>query len=74
LPVPGALSVCGFDDTPISRHIYPSLTTIRQPTSEMGRLATLELLARIRSPEAGRMLRVDHQLLMRESTQAPASR
>lgn len=74
LSVPGALSVCGFDDTPISRHIYPSLTTIRQPTSEMGRLATLELLARIRSPEAGRMLRVDHQLLMRESTQAPASR
>ncbi|HEY5850477.1 MAG TPA: LacI family DNA-binding transcriptional regulator [Lysobacter sp.] len=74
LNVPGDLSVCGFDDTPISRHIYPSLTTIRQPTSEMGRLATLELLARIKSPEAGRMLHVDHALVLRESTQAPARR
>jgi len=37
LAVPRDLSVCGFDDTPISRHIYPALTTIRQPTSEMGR-------------------------------------
>ena len=74
LSVPRDLSVCGFDDTPISRHIYPSLTTIRQPTSEMGRLATLELLARIRSPESGRMLKVDHAVLMRESTQAPRRR
>jgi len=72
LAVPRDLSVCGFDDTPISRHIYPALTTIRQPTSEMGRLATLELLARIRSPDAGTMLRVDHAVLMRESTQAPS--
>lgn len=74
LSVPRDLSVCGFDDTPISRHIYPALTTIRQPTSEMGRLATLELLARIKSPGAGRMLRVDHAVLMRESTQAPRRR
>jgi LacI family transcriptional regulator len=74
LSVPRDLSVCGFDDTPISRHIYPSLTTIRQPTSEMGYLATLELLARIRSPEGGRMLRVGHQVLMRESTRALSRR
>lgn len=74
LSVPRDLSVCGFDDTPISRHIHPALTTIRQPTSEMGRLATLELLARIRAPGAGRMLRVDHTVLMRESTQVPPRR
>jgi LacI family transcriptional regulator len=74
LSVPRDLSVCGFDDTPISRHIYPALTTIRQPTSEMGRMATLELLARIKSPEAGRMLHVDHAVLIRESTAAPRRR
>ncbi|MUV13392.1 LacI family DNA-binding transcriptional regulator [Noviluteimonas gilva] len=74
LSVPRDLSVCGFDDTPISRHIHPALTTIRQPTSEMGRMATLELLARIKSPEAGRMLRVDHAVLIRESTAAPRRR
>lgn len=74
LSVPGDLSVCGFDDTPIARHIYPALTTVRQPTAEMGRLATLELLERIRSPEAGRMVRVEHALVVRESTRAPSPR
>nr|WP_298122542.1 LacI family DNA-binding transcriptional regulator [uncultured Pseudoxanthomonas sp.] len=74
LAVPRDISVCGFDDTPIARHIYPALTTVRQPTSEMGRLATLQLLARIRSAEAGSMVHVEHEVLFRESTQPPARR
>ncbi len=69
--VPRDLSVCGFDDTPIARHIYPSLTTVCQPTSEMGRLATLELLENIRAPHAGRMVHVEHRLVFRESTRPP---
>jgi LacI family transcriptional regulator len=68
LNVPRDLSVCGFDDTPISRHIYPGLTTVRQPTTEMGEMATLQLLDRIRAADAGRMLQVRHTLIMREST------
>lgn len=71
LAVPRDLSVCGFDDTPIARHIYPALTTVRQPTAEMGRLATLQLLERIRTPGAGRMVHVEHTLLFRESTRPP---
>ena len=74
IAVPRDLSVCGFDDTPIARHIYPALTTIRQPTSEMGRLATLELFDRIRTPGAGRMVHVEHTLLFRESTRPPRKR
>ena len=68
LNVPRDLSVCGFDDTPISRHIYPALTTVRQPTTEMGEMATLQLLERIRTADAGRMLQVRHALILREST------
>ena len=71
LAVPRDLSVCGFDDTPIARHIYPALTTIRQPTADMGRLATLQLLERIRTPNAGRMVHVEHTVLFRESTRPP---
>ena len=71
LVVPRDLSVCGFDDTPIARQIYPALTTVRQPTSEMGRLATLELLEKIRSPGAGCMVHVEHALIFRESTRPP---
>lgn len=68
LSVPRDLSVCGFDDTPIARHIYPALTTVRQPTAEMGRIATLELLQHIRGAEPGRMVEVTHALVLREST------
>ena len=68
LDVPRDLSVCGFDDTPISRHIFPALTTVRQPTTEMGEMATLQLLERIRAADAGRMLQVRHTLVLREST------
>ena len=68
LSVPRELSVCGFDDTPIARHIFPALTTVRQPTTDMGELATRQLLEHIRAPGAGRMLQVRHTLLLREST------
>lgn len=71
LSVPRDLSVCGFDDTPISRHIFPALTTVRQPTRDMGRVATLELLNSIRDPDAGRMVPIQYTLELRESIAAP---
>jgi LacI family transcriptional regulator len=45
LDVPGDLTVCGFDDTALATTIWPELTTIRQPISEMSR-AAVELLVR----------------------------
>lgn len=73
LSVPRDLSVCGFDDVPIARHVTPALTTVRQPTREMGRLATLELLRALRDPASGRMVSIDCTLQLREST-GPAPR
>ncbi|MGS1077364.1 LacI family DNA-binding transcriptional regulator [Pseudoxanthomonas beigongshangi] len=74
LSVPRDLSVCGFDDTPISRHIFPALTTVRQPTRDMGRMATLELLNSIRDPDAGRMIPIQYTLELRESIAPPRRR
>src|SRR3546814_6227279 len=68
LSVPRDLSVCGFEDTPSARHVYPALTTGRPPTAAMGRLATPELLQPIRGAEPGRMVEVHHALVLREST------
>jgi len=71
LSVPRELSVCGFDDTPLSRHVYPALSTVRQPTRDMGRTATLELLNNIRSEGTGRMVSMPYALQLRESIAPP---
>ena len=68
LSVPGDLSVCGFDDTPIARHIYPSLTTVHQPSRDMGRVASMELLQAIRDPGAGKVVTLPYTLELRKST------
>ena len=75
LSVPGDLSVCGFDDVPIARQVTPALTTVRQPTREMGRIAAEQLLREIRQPGSGRMVPVDYALQLRASTgRAPRRR
>jgi len=68
LSVPKDVSVCGFDDTPIAHQIYPALTTVRQPTREMGRLAAVELLKAIRERRDGGMVTVPYALQLRRST------
>jgi LacI family transcriptional regulator len=70
MSIPGDLSVVGFDDTPTSRHIWPSLTTVRQPCRDMGRIAAEQLLASIRDPAAGQLVRVPYELQIRQSTGA----
>ncbi|MFT4198331.1 MAG: LacI family DNA-binding transcriptional regulator [Pseudoxanthomonas sp.] len=73
LSVPGEVSVCGFDDTPIARQVYPALTTVRQPAREMGRVAGLQLLREIRSRGQGATVELPFQLQLRHST-GPAPR
>ncbi|KKB39572.1 Ribose operon repressor [Bacillus thermotolerans] len=46
--VPGDVQVIGFDDMPLSRLVFPALSTIRQPAYEMGSKAAQLLLKLIR--------------------------
>lgn len=71
VPVPGEISICGFDDTLIATQVWPPLTTIHQPVREMGRLATEQLLLRVLDKGDARMVEVDYEMRIRAST-APA--
>lgn len=66
--VPQDISICGFDDTPLSNNIFPPLTTVHQPTREMGRLATLALLEEVQNPGSGGLMQVPYILKVRRST------
>jgi LacI family transcriptional regulator len=68
LSVPKDVSVCGFDDTPISRQIWPALTTICQPSRDMARIACLQLLDVLRGRGEGALVEVPFALLVRQST------
>jgi LacI family transcriptional regulator len=70
LAIPGDVSICGFDNLPMSKYIFPALTTIYQPTREMGHMATLQLLKSIKDRSAGQMVRMEYSLVLRQSTGA----
>jgi len=73
LDVPGQLSVAGFDDSPLARHAWPPLTTVRQPIAEVARLATEELMKQLQGrSEVGSHLCLRAELVLRASTASPA--
>lgn len=77
LNVPGDISICGFDDTPLASAIWPALTTIRQPIRDMSREAIGLLGMRLRSPDDGAhgvigKVKLDYQLIRRQSDAVPA--
>ena len=72
--IPQELSVAGFDDSPIAATLWPSLTTVRQPTRAMAEAAVQMLIEELRDPELAKAPRrrlLDFEIVRREST-APA--
>jgi LacI family transcriptional regulator len=69
LRVPQDISVIGFDDIKVAAFNNPRLTTIRQPLSNMGRIAAQCILNRLNGSESFRnQITVEPELLVREST------
>lgn len=72
LSVPRDVSVIGFDDIKAAAFNNPRLTTIRQPLSNMGRIAAQCILNRLNGSESFRkQIIVEPELQVRESTCAP---
>ncbi len=71
LSVPRDVSVIGFDDIRVAAFNNPRLTTIRQPLSNMGRIAAQCVLSQLNGAEPFRkLILVEPELAVRESTRA----
>jgi LacI family transcriptional regulator len=74
LKIPEDLSVVGYDDSPLASRLWPSLTTVRLPIRDMGRLAAAKLLPSVprdATDKAGMSFVVPH-LIVRDSSRPPA--
>ncbi|MER2600268.1 MAG: LacI family DNA-binding transcriptional regulator [Caldilineales bacterium] len=70
--VPRDLSIIGFDGIPLTSFITPSLTTVAQPMYEMGGLAAVMLLERIRGSQVAPIRQMlNTRLVVRRSTAPP---
>jgi DNA-binding LacI/PurR family transcriptional regulator len=70
--IPEDISVVGFDDISLASFSIPTLTTVRQPLLEMGRIAAQTLIDRIEERTAFRTeIAVEPELVVRASTAAP---
>jgi LacI family transcriptional regulator len=67
LRIPDDLSIAGFDDSTLATHVFPALTTIRQPLERMAERAVLTLVgAAYDSPSHSTI--VASTLVIRDST------
>jgi DNA-binding LacI/PurR family transcriptional regulator len=71
LDVPRDLSVTGFDDTEMGRHVHPSLTSVATDARGWGAVAARTLLAAIAGDEPQHVRLEDPRLSVRGSTASP---
>lgn len=67
--VPSDISIVGFDDIPVSRWVYPPLTSVKQPLYQMGEKAATSLISRLNGEEenSSSRLLIDPKLIVRQS-------
>jgi len=73
IKIPGELSIAGFDDTPIASLMWPQLTTVHQPITEMASRAVEIITDYLRRRRGAKEPTVTHhvapfELMLRDST------
>lgn len=70
IAVPQALSIVGFDDLEMARHIQPALTTLHVPTQTLWHAVADRVIAALEQAPVQVATEVDVELVVRESTGA----
>ncbi len=73
LSVPRDLSITGFDDTEIGRHVHPAITSVSTDARGWGAAAARALLDAIAGDPSSSLRLPDPQLVVRASTSAPGA-
>ncbi|WP_116474917.1 LacI family DNA-binding transcriptional regulator [Zobellella maritima] len=71
IAVPEDVSITGFDDTWLARHLTPPLTTLRTPQPQMAKLAAQYLISRLHGDDVDAPPILDVELIVRESCSSP---
>lgn len=71
IEIPDDLTLVGFDDSPSAQVVWPQLTTVRQPTSEMAAMAAEMLIDRAPNEGGSKGRLLDFELVVRESSAPP---
>jgi DNA-binding LacI/PurR family transcriptional regulator len=71
LRVPEDVSVVGFDDIPAAKSSFPPLTTIRQPSIEMGHEAIKLLFKLLDGGSSSSRVVINTELVIRASSAPP---
>ena len=71
LSVPRDLSITGFDDTELGRHLFPALTSVSTDARGWGSAAARALLQAIGGAEPEALVLADPRLCLRDSTAPP---
>ena len=74
LSIPGDVAVVGFDDVAYGKYLSPPLTTVRQPTAELGETAGEMLLAALEEKEPPTSVTLPVTLIVRKSSIAEGVR
>ncbi len=61
--------VTGYDDSPTAQHIWPALTSVKQPVVELAQMAASLLISKVKNRAVGESKPVlNGKLVLREST------
>lgn len=71
LRVPDDISIAGFDDTLLAAHVWPGLTTVRQPVRRMGEIVAQNLIDTVSGRKIEHETLIPAELILRRSSGPP---